>query len=92
MGRRYDEVAKERKRVRTRSRAPKRYGDVEINGKQLRHRRSPPRSSRSFKRAAENYLGEEVKEAVITVPAYFNDAQRQATKDAGRSRLRSSAS
>lgn len=33
---------------------------------------------------AENYLGEEVKQAVITVPAYFNDAQRQATKDAGR--------
>ena len=39
---------------------------------------------RKLKRAAENYLGEEVKEAVITVPAYFNDSQRQATKDAGR--------
>jgi molecular chaperone DnaK len=37
-----------------------------------------------LKKAAENYLGEKVTEAVITVPAYFNDAQRQATKDAGR--------
>ena len=39
---------------------------------------------RKLKKAAENYLGEEVTEAVITVPAYFNDAQRQATKDAGK--------
>ena len=39
---------------------------------------------RKLKRAAENYLGEEVTEAVITVPAYFNDSQRQATKDAGK--------
>src|SRR5690606_26403253 len=39
---------------------------------------------RSLKKAAEDYLGETVSEAVITVPAYFNDAQRQATKDAGR--------
>src|SRR5262249_14224080 len=56
---------------------------VEIDGKQY----SPPEISAQIllklKRAAENYLGEKVTEAVITVPAYFNDAQRQATKDAG---------
>jgi molecular chaperone DnaK len=49
---------------------------------------SPPEISafilRKLKKAAEDYLGEEVKEAVITVPAYFNDSQRQATKDAGK--------
>ena len=39
---------------------------------------------RKMKKTAEDYLGEEVTEAVITVPAYFNDSQRQATKDAGR--------
>jgi molecular chaperone DnaK len=57
---------------------------VEIRGK----RYSPPEVSakilQKLKRAAENYLGEKVTEAVITVPAYFNDSQRQATKDAGR--------
>lgn len=46
-------------------------------------RKSPPRFSPSSRRC-EAYLGESVTEAVITVPAYFNDAQRQATKDAGR--------
>ena len=49
---------------------------------------TPPQISamilaRKLKKAAEDYLGEKVNEAVITVPAYFNDAQRQATKDAG---------
>ena len=57
---------------------------VTIEGKNV----APPEVSahvlRKLKKAAENYLGEEVTEAVITVPAYFNDAQRQATKDAGR--------
>src|SRR5208282_1472725 len=49
---------------------------------------APPQVSaevlRKMKKTAEDYLGEEVTEAVITVPAYFNDSQRQATKDAGR--------
>ena len=42
------------------------------------------RNSQNLKERAEEYLGQEVKEAVITVPAYFNDSQRQATKDAGK--------
>ncbi|HEC17305.1 MAG TPA: molecular chaperone DnaK [Sedimenticola sp.] len=57
---------------------------VEANGKKM----APPEVSakvlQKMKKTAEDYLGEEVKEAVITVPAYFNDSQRQATKDAGR--------
>jgi molecular chaperone DnaK len=57
---------------------------INVNGKKL----SPPEISAQIllklKRSAEKYLGQEVKEAVITVPAYFNDAQRQATKDAGK--------
>ena len=57
---------------------------VEVRGKKL----SPPQISaeilRKMKKTAEDYLGEPVTEAVITVPAYFNDSQRQATKDAGR--------
>ncbi len=57
---------------------------VEVRGKQI----APPQVSaevlRKMKKTAEDYLGEPVTEAVITVPAYFNDSQRQATKDAGR--------
>ena len=57
---------------------------VEVKGEKM----APPQISAQvltkMKKTAEDYLGEEVKEAVITVPAYFNDAQRQATKDAGR--------
>ena len=57
---------------------------VEVRGKKI----APPQISaevlRKMKKTAEDYLGEEVTEAVITVPAYFNDSQRQATKDAGR--------
>jgi molecular chaperone DnaK len=57
---------------------------VEVRGKKI----APPEVSaqvlRKMKKTAEDYLGEEVTEAVITVPAYFNDSQRQATKDAGR--------
>ena len=57
---------------------------VEINGKKLASQQISAEVLRKMKKTAEDYLGETVTEAVITVPAYFNDAQRQATKDAGR--------
>ncbi|HEX8705080.1 MAG TPA: molecular chaperone DnaK [Myxococcaceae bacterium] len=84
MGRRHEETADEAKLVPYKVvRGPHGDARVEIDGKQY----SPPEISAQvllkLKRAAENYLGEKVTEAVITVPAYFNDAQRQATKDAG---------
>ncbi|MFP4378212.1 MAG: molecular chaperone DnaK [Spirochaetales bacterium] len=85
MGRQYDEVAREMEMVPYRL-VKGSGGDVriEVEGKQY----SPPEISaailQKMKQTAEDYLGEEVKEAVITVPAYFNDAQRQATKDAGK--------
>jgi molecular chaperone DnaK len=85
MGRKFDETADERRRVPYHVvKAPNGDAAVEIEGKL----HSPPEISakilQKLKRAAENYLGDTVSEAVITVPAYFNDAQRQATKDAGR--------
>jgi len=57
---------------------------VEINGKKMAPPEVSARVLMKMKKTAEDYLGEEVSEAVITVPAYFNDSQRQATKDAGR--------
>jgi molecular chaperone DnaK len=85
MGRKYDETADERRRVPYKVvKAPNGDASVDIQGKQY----SPPEISarilQKLKRAAENYLGDTVTDAVITVPAYFNDAQRQATKDAGK--------
>ncbi len=85
MGRRYEEVLSEIKLVPYKVvKAPNGDARVEIRGKQY----APPEISamilRKLKEAAEAYLGEKVSQAVITVPAYFNDAQRQATKDAGR--------
>ena len=85
MGRKFEETADERRRVPFKVvKADNGDAVVEIQGKKW----SPPEISakilQKLKRAAENYLGETVGEAVITVPAYFNDAQRQATKDAGR--------
>jgi molecular chaperone DnaK len=84
MGRKFDEVSEEMKMVPySVQRASN--GDVRINagGKPY----SPPEISamilQKLKQAAEEYLGQTVNQAVITVPAYFNDAQRQATKDAG---------
>jgi molecular chaperone DnaK len=84
MGRRYDEVAEEMKMVPFRV---ERDGDgvvIIAQGK----RYTPPEISamilQKLKKSAEDYLGQAVNEAVITVPAYFNDAQRQATKDAGK--------
>jgi molecular chaperone DnaK len=84
MGRRHDEVQEEVKKVPYKVVAGP-NGDVRIaiRGRQY----SPPEISamilRKLKEAAEAYLGEKVSQAVITVPAYFNDSQRQATKDAG---------
>src|SRR3954462_10989445 len=85
MGRKFDETGLEQKRVPYKVvKADNGDAAVEIAGKKW----SPPEISakvlQKLKRAAENYLGETVTEAVITVPAYFNDAQRQATKAAGR--------
>jgi molecular chaperone DnaK len=57
---------------------------VEVRGKQVSAQQVSADILRKMKKTAEDYLGEPVTEAVITVPAYFNDAQRQATKDAGR--------
>src|SRR4249920_1389501 len=85
MGRRYDEVLNEIKLVPYKVlKAENGDARVESRGKVY----SPPEISalvlRKLKEAAEAYLGEKVTQAVITVPAYFNDSQRQATKDAGR--------
>jgi len=84
MGRRYNEVNDEMKMVPYKV---KQQGDhivVEAQGKDY----TPPEISamilQKLRKAAEDYLGQSVTEAVITVPAYFNDAQRQATKDAGK--------
>jgi molecular chaperone DnaK len=84
MGRRFEEVQQEIKLVPYHIvKAPNGDVRVEIRGKQY----SPPEISamilRKLKEAAEAYLGDQVKQAVVTVPAYFNDSQRQATKDAG---------
>ncbi|MFH1873595.1 MAG: molecular chaperone DnaK [Pseudomonadota bacterium] len=85
MGRKYNEIPEEIRIVPYEVKKAD-NGDAEIivDGKAY----APPEISahilRKLKRAAEAYLGEEVKEAVITVPAYFNDSQRQATKDAGK--------
>jgi molecular chaperone DnaK len=85
MGRRYDEVNEEMKMVPYKvTRLSNNDARVEIMGKEY----SPPEISamilQKLKTAAEDYLGQKVDKAVITVPAYFNDSQRQATKDAGR--------
>jgi molecular chaperone DnaK len=87
MGRRFGEVSEEMKMVPYKvAQAPN--GDVRViidGGKQ---QLSPPEISalilQKMKQSAEDYLGEKVTQAVITVPAYFNDSQRQATKDAGK--------
>ncbi|HEO71142.1 MAG TPA: molecular chaperone DnaK, partial [Candidatus Hydrogenedentes bacterium] len=85
MGRRYNEVQEEEKLVPYKvSASPSGDCQVSAGGKTYR----PPEISamilQKMRETAENYLGEKVTQAVITVPAYFNDSQRQATKDAGR--------
>src|SRR6266496_2860421 len=84
MGRRFNEVVDEMKRVPYHV-VEGSNGDarVDIDGKQYSAPEISAQILLKLKRAAENYLGEKVTDAVITVPAYFNDAQRQATKDAG---------
>ncbi len=85
MGRRFDETIEEAKRMPFKV-VQRDNGDagIQVKDKVM----SPPEVAanvlRKLKKAAEDYLGEPVTEAVITVPAYFNDSQRQATKDAGR--------
>jgi molecular chaperone DnaK len=84
MGRRYNEVSDEMKMVPYKVVQKGDHIDVVAQGKEY----TPPEISamilQKLKKSAEAYLGETVTEAVITVPAYFNDAQRQATKDAGK--------
>ena len=84
MGRKFDEVSEEMKMVPYRV-VRAQNGDVRINAADKEY--SPPEISamilQKLRQAAEEYLGQPVSKAVITVPAYFNDAQRQATKDAG---------
>jgi molecular chaperone DnaK len=86
MGRRFNEVSEEIKQVPYKVQGTGPGGDVRIlaGGKEY----SPPEISamilQKMKQSAEDYLGQKVDKAVITVPAYFNDSQRQATKDAGK--------
>jgi molecular chaperone DnaK len=84
MGRRHDEVSEEMKMVPYE--VARAGGDVRVQVDDRQY--SPPEISamilQKLKASAEDYLGEKVERAVITVPAYFNDAQRQATKDAGK--------
>ncbi len=85
MGRRHNEVASEEKIVPYKiTGGPEELVKVDVRGKEY----TPPEISamvlQDLKKTAEDYLGETVTDAVITVPAYFNDSQRQATKDAGK--------
>ena len=87
IGRRYDEVEQERRRMPYKVVAGG-NGEVRVSlpalGKDLTPEEISAAVLQKLKTDAETYLGEPVRQAVITVPAYFNDAQRQATKDAGR--------
>jgi len=84
IGRRFDEVSEEVKRVPYN--VVKKGSDCafDVDGKKLTPEETGAAVLGKLKKVAEDYLGEPVSDAVITVPAYFNDAQRQATKDAGR--------
>jgi len=85
MGRKYNEVSEEEKIVPYKVSAAE-NGDciVDAGGKSYRPQEISAMVLQKMKETAEDYLGEKVEQAVITVPAYFNDSQRQATKDAGR--------
>ena len=85
IGRRFEEVSEETKRVPYKVvRAQNGDSAFDVRGKPLSPQEVSAKVLQKLKKAAEDFLGEKVSEAVITVPAYFNDAQRQATKDAGR--------
>ncbi len=85
IGRKFEEVAEEARRVPYKL-VKAQNGDCafEVRGKVVSPQEVSAKILQKLKKAAEDYLGEKVTEAVITVPAYFNDAQRQATKDAGK--------
>ena len=85
IGRKFEEVGEEMKRAPYKM-ASASNGDCafSVRGKPISPQQVSAQVLLKLKKAAEDYLGEKVTEAVITVPAYFNDAQRQATKDAGR--------
>lgn len=87
VGHRYDEVSGERSRIPYHVKSGDNYGvriDVPTTGKDYSPEEISAMILQKMKTDAETYLGEKVTQAVITVPAYFNDSQRQATKDAGR--------
>ncbi len=85
MGRKFHEVAEEIKMVPYKVTCGANDEiKIDINGKLYSPQEISAIVLQKMKKTAEDFLGEEIKEAVITVPAYFNDAQRQATKDAGR--------
>jgi molecular chaperone DnaK len=85
IGRRFEEAGEDIKRMPFKSiRGAHGEVDFEIRGKQVTPPEVAAKVLGKLKKAAEDHLGEKVTEAVITVPAYFNDSQRQATKDAGR--------
>jgi molecular chaperone DnaK len=85
VGRRYEEIEEERRRVPYKV-IPGPNGDAwfEIRGKPVAAQEVSAKVLQKLKKAADDYLGDKVTDAVITVPAYFNDSQRQATKDAGK--------
>ena len=85
IGSKFGEIAEEVRRMPYKIvRADNGDGHIEVRGKAYAPPEISARVLQKLKRSAEAYLGEEVTEAVVTVPAYFNDSQRQATKDAGR--------
>jgi molecular chaperone DnaK len=84
MGRRYDEVTEEMSHITYKvTKGDNNTVRIDIDGRLYTPQEISAMILQKMKKTAEDYLGQEVKEAVITVPAYFNDAQRQATKEAG---------
>ena len=84
MGRRHNEVSSEEKMIPYEIKGgPEEYVKIGVGDQEFTPQEISAKTLRKLKEAAESYLGHKVNKAVITVPAYFNDAQRQATKDAG---------